>query len=86
MNTIQMAAQLYEIRDLARAVMGKNYSARMAEIGRCLKIMAAKQGCSELAAAQRLAADNATSGFEAMVTLAAAVELIEPSANTNSTP
>ena len=82
MNQVQMAAQLYSIRDSVRGLMGDNYHARMAELGGMLQRIAEKHGCSELSAARRIAADEDASSFDAMAVLAAAVELIEPSANT----
>ena len=81
MNQVQMAAQLYSIRDSVRRLMGDNYHPRMAQLGELLQRIAAKHGCSELSAARRIAADEEASSFDAMAILAAAVELIEPSAN-----
>lgn len=82
MNTVQMAAQLYTIRDSVRGLMGERYYPRMAELGELLRRIAAKHRCSELAAARHIAADEDAGSFDAMAILAAAVELIEPSANT----
>ena len=81
MNQVQMAALLYSIRDSVRGLMGDNYHPRMAELGGLLQRIAEKQGCSELAAARRIAADMPADSFDAMAILAASVELIEPSAN-----
>ena len=81
MNTVQMAATLYNIRDSVRGLMGDTYQPRMAELGGLLQRIAAKQGCSELVAARKIAAAEDASSFNAMAILAAAVELIEPSAN-----
>lgn len=82
MNQVQMAAQLYSIRDSVRGLMGDNYQPRMAELGGLLQRIAAKQGCSELVVARKIAACEDVKGSDAMAILAAAVELIEPSAKT----
>ena len=86
MNQVQMAAQLYSIRDSVRGLMGDNYQPRMAELGGLLKRIAEKHGCSEISAARRIAADEEATSFNAMAILAAAVELIEPSANDQVQP
>jgi hypothetical protein len=86
MNQVQMAAQLYSIRDSVRGLMGDNYQPRMAELGGLLQRIAVKQGCSELVVARKIAACEDVKSFDAMAILAAAVELIEPSANDQVQP
>ena len=77
---IQIAAKLYEARDAMRSLLGERYAARMAEIGGVLKKVAAHDSVNEIQAAQVVIAAIDAQGFDALQLLAAAVELVEPSA------
>ena len=77
---IQMAAKLYDIRDTVKRHLGENYAGRMAEYSAVIKEVALKRGTSELDAATLMSRDPALSPFTALTVMAAAVELVEPSA------
>lgn len=74
---ILMASKLYACRRTAKFVLGKQYDARMKELGEALQKIAEGKGISVLSAAIEGAKGASP---EAMVQiLAAAVELTEPS-------
>ena len=77
MNTIQMAAKLYECRDAARSLLGAHYKRDMNLWALAIKGVADADKCSELAAANKMA--RGADGFGAIVVLAAYVEMAEPS-------
>lgn len=81
MNSIQMAAKLYECRDSAKTLMGDKYKTEIAKFSALIAAQAKRDGCSELSAATDIAAK--VGGFGAVYMLAAYVELVEPSDTPN---
>lgn len=79
---VAMAAKLYEARDAMRRILGDKFAARMAELGAVIKQVATKRGHNELRAAQDIIRAGELQGMDALQVLAAAVELVEPSALT----
>lgn len=77
---VQLAAKLYEARDTMRRLLGERYAARMAELGGVLKKVAARDSVSEIQAAQVVIKAIDAQGYDALQLLAAAVELVEPTA------
>lgn len=77
---VQLAAKLYEARDAMRSLLGERYAARMAEIGGVLKKVAARDTVNEIQAAQVVIKAIDAQGYDALQLLAAAVELVEPTA------
>ena len=74
---IKMAAKLYEARDGAKAILGEQYAARMLPYQMAIKeIMEGKQ-CDAIQAA--IALCKGLRPLEVLYTIAAAVELVEPS-------
>ncbi|MGL4649485.1 MAG: hypothetical protein ACRC1H_08745 [Caldilineaceae bacterium] len=82
---VKMAAQLYDMRDKARRLMGDRYSAHMAELGKILKMTAARDKKEPLAVAIEVAKKRGLIGMDLMLVMAAAVELAEPSGRPAST-
>jgi len=78
---IKMTAQLYEMRDAARQILGDKYKPRMAEIGEVLSVRAAAANKSIFAMVTELCNDRALIGMDALMIVAAAVEIVEPSSN-----
>jgi hypothetical protein len=76
-QTTKMAARLYECRDAARSLLGAHYAQDMALWAMAIRGTAQTDGCSELAAATKMAKE--TDGFGAIVVMAAFVEMTEPS-------
>lgn len=77
---IKMAAQLYDMRDKAKRLLGERYKPHMAELGKILKMTADRDGKSVLAVATEVAKKRELIGMDLMLVMAAAVELAEPSA------
>lgn len=77
---IKMAAQLYDMRDKAKRLLGDRYKPHMAELGKILKATADRDRKSVLAVATDVAKKRELTGMDLMLVMAAAVELEEPSA------
>lgn len=77
---IKMAAQLYDMRDKAKRLLGERYKPHMAELGKILKATADRDGKSVLSVATEVAKKRELIGMDLMLVMAAAVELAEPSA------
>ena len=75
---ITMAAQLYDMRDKARRLLGDKYKPHMAEIGAILKMTAERDKKDPLAVAVEVCKKREMIGMDLMMVLAAAVELAEP--------
>jgi hypothetical protein len=79
---IRIAAKLYEARDAVRTLLGDKYHEKM-KIGMdALQTLCDEEGISPLVAATRTANmfDREGRGAAALLVLAAAVEMLEPSA------
>lgn len=77
MNTVQMAAKLYECRDTAKRLLGTKYGERMRGWGEVVTACATQEKCDTMAAGIRMA--RMVDGMDAVMILAATVELVEPS-------
>lgn len=75
---VQMAAQLYDMRDKARRLLGDKYKPHMAELGKILKMTAERDGKEPLAVAIEVCKKRELIGMDLMMVMAAAVELAEP--------
>ncbi len=75
---VQMAAQLYEMRDKARRLLGDRYKPHMAELGNILTMTARRDKKEPLAVAIEVAKKRNWIGMDLMLVMAAAVELEEP--------
>lgn len=76
---VKMTAKLYEMRDMARRLLGAKYKPHMDELGRILTMAAQRDGKSVLAVATEVAKKRELIGVDLMMVMAAAVELSEPS-------
>lgn len=70
--------KLYACRDAARWLLGDGYRHRMSELGTALRSTASAANCGVLQAAADAA--RGVEGIDALQIVAAAVELLEPSA------
>lgn len=77
MNAVQMAAKLYECRDHAKNLLGDKYHERMRDWGEVVTSFATQEKCDTMAAGIYIA--RMVDGMDAMMILAATVELVEPS-------
>ena len=75
---VKMAAQLYEMRDKARRLLGEKYKPHMAELGKILTMTAERDKKEPLAVAIEVAKKRELIGMDLMLVMAAAVELAEP--------
>lgn len=78
-RNVKMAAQLYEMRDAAKRILGERYRPHMEDIGKILQMTAERDGVSPLSVATDVCAKRKLVGIDLMIVMAAAVELIEPS-------
>lgn len=74
---VKMAARMYEWRDKAKRILGDKYKAKMAEIGKMLTAIAAREGKEPLAMAIDLC--KTRPGLDSVLIIAAVVEMTEPS-------
>jgi hypothetical protein len=81
-SPIWLAARLYAVRDEVKAVLGENFAVAMREGGTMLANTALRRGRSPLEIAIKLARGRQAGGecFAGAVIIAAAVELLAPSA------
>jgi hypothetical protein len=75
---VAMAAQLYDMRDKARRLLGEKYKPHMAELGKILKMTADRDKRSVLSVATEVAKKRNLIGMDLLMVMAAAVELTEP--------
>ena len=76
---VTMAAELYNMRDKARRLLGDKYKPHMAELGRILTMTSERDKKEPLAVAIDVAKKRELVGMDLMLVMAAAVELAEPS-------
>lgn len=79
-SQIKMAAQLYDMRDKAKMLLGDKYKGHMETLGKILKDIPRQKDKAVLSVAIDLCKKHELAGMEFLFTLAAAVELEEPSA------
>ncbi len=79
-QAIQTAAKLYETRETVKRLLGDRYRERMTELGATLEKIAARKGKDVLMTAKEICSDPGMTGMEIGQIMAAAVELLEPSA------
>lgn len=75
---VSATAQLYDMRDKARRLLGDKYQAHMAELGKILKMTAERDKRDVLAIAIDVCKKRELIGMDLMMVMAAAVELTEP--------
>lgn len=77
---VKTAAKLYEMRDTARMLLGEKYKPHMAELGKILKATADRDGKEVLTVAKEVCTKRDLIGMDMLMVMAAAVELVEPTA------
>lgn len=77
-------AELYEMRDRARRLLGEKYKPHMDELGRILTMTARRDGKSALKVATEVVKKRELVGIESMLIMAAAVELQERARETGN--
>lgn len=76
---VQVAAQLYDMRDKAKRLLGHRYGSHMTELGRILTMTAQREKKSVLEVATEVSKKRNLIGMDLLLVVAAAVELIESS-------
>lgn len=75
---VKISAQLYDMRDKARRLLGDKYKERMVLLGAMVTDIARQEGKSELGAAIDVCKQRHYVGMDLWLVMAAAVELTEP--------
>jgi len=75
---VKMAAQLYEMRDEARRLLGERYKPHMAELGKILTMTAERDKKDTMSVAIEVCKKRHLEGMDLLMVMAAAVELTEP--------
>lgn len=83
-KAVQLTASLYQARKVARSTLGDRYADKMREYGAAIDTVARLKKIERLAAAILMAKQSTAdgNGLTSLFVMAAAVELIEPSAET----
>ena len=76
---VKMAAQMYDMRDKAKRLLGDKYKWHMAELGKILTMISDRDKKGVLVTAIDHCKKRNLVGMELWLTIAAAVELVEPS-------
>ena len=81
-EAVLLTAQLYEVRKSMRFLHGDKYAERSGKAAEFVKMVAEKKNIEILVAAQQLAkaADDEGHAYNALLFIAAAVDMLEPSA------
>ena len=75
---VTMAAELYNMRDKARRLLGDSYKPHMAGLGKILKMTADRDKKDAMSVAIEVCKKREFIGIDLMMVMAAAVELTEP--------
>ena len=78
-SQVKMVAQLYDMRDKAKMLLGDKYKGHMAMLGKILTDIARQKSKPVLSVAIDHCKKRELTGIEFLFTMAAAVELEEPS-------
>ena len=76
---LEIAARLYECRAAARSILGDKYHQRMEERADVVKAVAKRDNCNDITAATAVIKECGLEGLDAILMLAAVVEMTEPS-------
>lgn len=83
MNTteqhVAMAAKMYECRATARRLLGDKFHERMAERARLVRAIAKRDNCNDIVAGATVIKEANLQGMDALLMMAAVVEMTEPS-------
>ena len=76
---VALAAQMYECRAAARRLLGDKYHARMDERARVIRAVAKRDNCNDIVAGATIIKETGAQGIDALLMMAAIVEMTEPS-------
>lgn len=76
---VTIAAQMYECRSTARRLLGDKFSPRMAEYADVIRAVAKRDNCNNIIAGATIIKDAPLHGMDALLLMAAVVEMTEPS-------
>ena len=76
---VRVAAQMYDCRDAARRLLGDKYHARMQAYGCVVRAVARRDNCNDIVAGATVIKVGKLHGIEALLLMAAVVEMLEPS-------
>ena len=76
---VQTAAQMYECRAAARRLLGDMYQYHMDERARVVRAVAKRDNCNDIVAGATVIKEAGLQGAQALLMMAAVVEMTEPS-------
>lgn len=77
-RNIGIAAQMYKCREAARILLGNKYQAHMNECARVVRAVAKRDNCNNIVAGATMIKENGLHGMDALLLMAAVVEMTEP--------
>jgi hypothetical protein len=78
---VAMAAKMYACRTTARQILGERYQTRMRELADVVRAVSARDRCNEIVAGATVIKSAGLEGMQALLLMAAVVEMVEPSTN-----
>ena len=78
-QNVATAAKMYECRTAARQILGEKYPAKMRELADMVRAVAARDKCSNIVAGATVIKSAGLEGIQALLLMAAVVEMVEPS-------
>ena len=76
---VALAAQMYECRAAARRLLGDKFRERMEERARIVRAVAKRDNCNDIVAGATIIKETGAQGMDALLMMAAIVEMTEPS-------
>ena len=76
---VAMAAKMYECRAAARRLLGDKFNQQMDERARVVRAVAKRDNCNEIVAGATVIKEAGLQGMDALLLMAAVVEMTEPS-------
>ena len=76
---VAMAAKMYECRSAARRLLGDKFNQQMDERARVVRAVAKRDNCNEIVAGATVIKEAGLQGMDALLLMAAVVEMTEPS-------
>ena len=76
---VAIAAQMYECRAAARRLLGAKYHERMRDYATVVRAVAERDNCNDIVAGATVIKEAKLQGMEALLLMAAIVEITEPS-------
>lgn len=76
---VEIAAKMYECRTAARSILGDKYQDKMCELAHVVRAVAKRDNCNDIVAGATVIKAAGLEGMQALMLMAAVVEMVEPS-------